>query len=84
MNYLIPVTKLNNLYNKSNIQYMKEDLDTILTQEVLITYLSNGISYNDIESMDEYERIYIFNKLIQLKKEENEAKQEAINKLNNK
>lgn len=63
---------------------MKEDLDTILTQEVLITYLSNGISYNDIESMDEYERIYIFNKLIQLKKEENEAKQEAINKLNNK
>ena len=84
MNYLIPVTKLNSSYNKSNIQYMKEDLDTILTQEVLITYLSNGISYNDIENMDEYERIYIFNKLIQLKKEENEAKQEAINKLNNK
>ena len=66
----------------SDLQYRKEDLDNILTQEVLITYLSNGISYTDIENMDEYERLFIINKLIKKKKDENDAKQEAINKMN--
>ena len=66
----------------SDLQYRKEDLDNILTQEVLITYLSNGISYTDIENMDEFERLFIINKLIKIKKDENDAKQEAINKMN--
>ena len=32
--------------------------------------------------MDEYERLFIINKLIKIKKDENDAKQEAINKMN--
>lgn len=59
----------------------KEDLNNILTQQILISQLANGISYGDTEDMDEYERIFILNKLIELKKEENRVKQESIEKM---
>ena len=39
--------------------------------------MSNGITFADTEKMDEYERVYTINKLIQLKKEELEAKKKA-------
>lgn len=40
--------------------------------------MAKGITFQDTENMDEYERLYVISKLIQLKKEENEAKQKAI------
>lgn len=46
--------------------------------------MSNGISYQDTENMDEYERTYILNKLIQMKKDEIEARERAINEARNK
>lgn len=76
MNYLIPVYSTD-LPDKI-LQLKKEELNSILDQQIIISQLSNGITYQDTENMDEYERIYIISKLIQLKKEENEAKQKAI------
>lgn len=75
MNYLHPV---NRKLTKEEIEFIKEDVENILTQEIIISQLSNGISYSDIENMDSYERHYIFSKLIQMKKEENDAKLQAI------
>lgn len=75
MNYLHPV---NRKLTKEEIELIKEDIENILTQEIIISQLSNGISYSDIENMDSYERNYIFSKLIQMKKEENDAKLQAI------
>ena len=75
MNYLHPV---NRKLTKEEIEFIKEDVENILTQEIIISQLSNGISYSDIENMDSYERNYIFSKLIKMKKEENDAKLQAI------
>lgn len=46
--------------------------------------MSNGISYQDTENMDEYERTYILSKLIQMKKDELEAREKAMNEARNK
>ncbi len=75
MNYLIPVSRK---LTKEEQQYIKEDFENILTQQIIISQLSNGISYQDTENMDNYERIFIFKKLIDMKKEENDAKLKAI------
>ena len=76
MNYSIPVTKL--VITKKHLEFIKEDLDNVLTQQIIISQLGNGITYEDTENMDEYERVFVFKKLIQKKKDENEAKQKAI------
>ena len=78
MNYSIPVTKLE--ITKKHLEYIKEDLDNVLTQQIIISQLGKGITYADTEEMDEYERVFIFKKLIQMKKDENDAKQKAIEK----
>ena len=75
MNYLIPV---NRKLSNEELDYIKEDLENIMTQQIIISQLSNGITYTDTENMDSYERNYIFSKLIQMKKEENDAKLQAI------
>lgn len=78
MNYLIPV---NNLFRKPNekvLEIKKEDFEDVLTQQILISQLSNGITYQDTEDMDEYERVFILKKLIAMKKEELEARKEAL------
>lgn len=75
MNYLLPVNKLNsNTLDNMN----KKEVENILTQQLLICQLSNGISYTDTENMDVYERTFIFKKLIQMEKEKNDAKLKAI------
>ena len=56
----------------------KEDFENILTQQIIISQLSNGITYQDTENMDEYERVFIVKKLIAMKKEEIEARKEAL------
>lgn len=61
-------------------QFIKEDVENIITQEIIISQLSNGISYSDIENMDSYERNFVFKKLIEMEKEKNNAKLEAIEK----
>ena len=78
MNYLIPVTRL--ILTDQHKKYARQDLENIITQQVIISQLSNGITYADTENMDELERIFIFKKLIKMKKEENEVKQKAIEK----
>jgi len=57
---------------------MREDVENIITQQLVISQLSNGISYQDTENMDSYERVFIYKKLIEMRKEENEAKLKAI------
>lgn len=81
MNYSIPVYKveMSDLHKK----YIKEDIETILNEQILISQLSQGISYQDTENMDAYERSYILSKLIQMKKDEYEAKQNAIKEAKN-
>lgn len=76
MNYLLPVN--NTEITDDELYYIKQELDSILTQQILISQLSNGITYQDTENMDNYERTFIFKKLIQLEQDKNEAKLKAI------
>lgn len=82
MNYLIPVYKV--IPDKEIIHFYKEQLDNILDQQIIISQLSSGFTYQDTENMDNYERAYILQKLLQLKKEEVEAKQKALDNIKNK
>lgn len=66
------------------MQFIKEHLNDILDQQVIISQMSNGITYQDTENMDEYERVYILSKLIEMKKEEVEARQKAYDEMKNK
>lgn len=84
MNYLIPVYRANNKLDIDKIRWYKDELNRILDQQIMITKLSNSFSYRDTEEMDEYERIYVLKKLIQMRKEENEAKEKAIAEARNK
>lgn len=80
MSYLLPVNKL----HLPALEASKDELDMILTQEVMISQLSQGINYRDIEEMDEYERLFILKKLIKMKKDEYDAKKKAIEEAKNK
>ena len=82
MNYSIPVYKKE--LQKADIQFIKEHLNDVLDQQVIISQMSNGITYQDTENMDEYERVYILSKLIEMKKEEVEARQKAYDEMKNK
>lgn len=75
MNYLLPVIKYSNDIDLHNT---KLELDNILTQQIIISQLSNGITYQDTENMDSYERNFIFKKLVQMEQEKNDAKLRAI------
>ena len=57
---------------------MRDAIEDIITQQIIISQLSNGITYQDTQDMDAYERVFIFKKLIQLEQEKNEAKLRAI------
>lgn len=52
-----------------------------MLQQIIISQLSNGISYSDTEQMDTYERVFIYNQLIKMKKDENEYKLKAMDKM---
>ena len=82
MNYSIPVYKRE--LNKEDILSIKENLNIILDQQIIISQLSNGITYQDTENMDEYERSYIFGKLVRMKQDEIEAKQKAYEEMQQK
>ena len=75
MNYLLPVIKYS---NDDDLHSTKMELDNILTQQIIISQLSNGITYQDKENMDSYERNFIFKKLVQMEQEKNDAKLRAI------
>lgn len=81
MNYLLPVIRLN---TATDIKYNKSDLENIITQQIIISQLSNGITYSDTENMDTYERTFIFKKLLQLEQQKNNAKLKAIENARNK
>lgn len=70
--------------SEKRLQYIKEDIETIIDEQILISQLSQGITYQDTENMDAYERSYILGKLIQLEKEKIEAKKNAIQEAQNK
>lgn len=69
---------INNKTDNKILKFKKEDLENILTQQIIISQLSNGISYTDTENMDEYERVFVLKKLIAMKKEEINARREAM------
>lgn len=74
MNYLLPV---NNVYDK-DITMAKKEFENIITQQIIISQLANGISFEDTNNMDNYERNLIFKKIMEMEKEKNEAKLKAI------
>lgn len=84
MSYLIPVFRAGSKLNLDKIKWYKEELNRILDQQIMITKLSNSFTFQDTQEMDEYERIYVLKKLIQMRKEENEAKEKAIAEARNK
>lgn len=75
MNYSIPVYKIEE--TPELVRVMKNHLDDILDQQIVISQMANGITFADTENMDEYERVYIISKLVQMKQDEIEAKQKA-------
>ena len=81
MNYSIPV---NRKLSNEELDYIKEDLENIMTQQIIISQLSNGITYADTENMDSYERNFIFKKIMEMEKEKNDAKLKAIQDVKNK
>lgn len=74
---MIPVNSVKIKNKKIDIDETKSILDNILTQQIIISKLSS-ITYQDTEQMDDYERRFIFEKLIQMKKEEDEIKLKAL------
>ena len=44
----------------------KDEVENIMTQQILISQLSNGITYRDTEDMDDYERLFVLKKLMAL------------------
>ena len=82
VNYLIPVYRRE--LKKEEILFIKDDLNAILDQQIMISQLSSGITYQDTENMDEYERSYIFSKLVRMKQDEIEAKQKAYEEMKQK
>ena len=82
MNYLIPVKRISNK-EKFNV-WDKRTLDDILDQQIMISQLSTAFTFADTDGMDNYERNYILQRLIELKKEENEVKKKAIEDMKNK
>lgn len=76
MNYLLPVSKA--YLTQEDIKYAKSELENILTQQIIISQLSKGISFEDTNNMDSYERVFIFKKLVEMEKEKTEAKMKAI------
>lgn len=58
--------------------YMKDIYEDIITQQIIISELSNGISYSDTENMDAFERTLIYRKIMQMQQEKNEAKMRAL------
>ena len=64
--------------NKELSDLNKWELNDILDQQIIISQLGSGITFKDTDDMDTYERVYVIQKLIQMKKDENEAKRKAI------
>lgn len=79
MNYSIPVYSMS--LTDERIEIYKERLNDILDQQIIISQLSNGITYQDTENMDEYERVYVMSKLLRMKQDEIEAKQQAYDEM---
>ena len=80
MNYLHPVHSIE--LNQEVIDIRKEEVESILDQQIIISKLGN-ITFTDTDNMDTYERLYVFKKLMAMKKEENRLREEQINKINN-
>lgn len=80
MNYSLPVKTKS---SKKDIENAKYQVFNIIDQQIIITQLDNGITYQDTENMDDFERTYILDKLIEMKKEELDLKKKAIDKANN-
>ena len=59
-------------------------MENILDEQILISQLSNGITFEDTNNMDVYEREYVIKKLILMKNEEYEARKKAIEEAKNK
>ena len=80
MNYSHPVHSIE--LNQEVIDIRKEEVESILDQQIIISKLGN-ITFTYTDNMDTCERVYVFKKLMAMKKEENRLREEQINKLNN-
>lgn len=83
MNYSIPVYRAVIKLDDKHLSFFKEDVEDIIDQQLMITKLCSSISFKDTNDMDEYERVYVLKKLIQMRKEENKAKEKAIEEAKN-
>lgn len=83
MNYSIPVYRAVIKLDDKHLSFFKKDVEDIIDQQLMITKLCSSISFKDTNDMDEYERVYVLKKLIQMRKEENEAKEKAIEEAKN-
>lgn len=75
---------MNSDINDELFKYNRLELNNILDEQIIITRLSKGITFEDTNNMDTYERRYIIEKLINMENEEYEAKAKAIEEAKNK
>lgn len=63
---------------------VRDEYETVLNQQILIVKLGEGFTFKDTEDMDAYERMFVLRKLMEMKKQENEMKEKAIQQMKNK
>lgn len=59
-------------------------MENILDEQILIAQLGNGITFEDTNNMDVYERRYVIMKLLDMEKDKVEARDKAIQEAKNK
>ena len=75
MNSFLPVVKEQ---SKQVIDTLEEIHNSILEEQVYISYIAHGITITDTDNLIEKDRRYVLDKLLEIKKNEAERQQKAI------
>lgn len=75
MNSFLPVVKEQ---SKEVIDALEDIHNSILEEQVYISYIAHGITITDTDNLIEKDRRYVLDKLLEIKKNEAERQQKAI------
>lgn len=75
MNSFLPVVREQ---SKEVIDALEDIHNSILEEQVYISYIAHGITITDTDNLIEKDRRYVLDKLLEIKKNEAERQQKAI------
>lgn len=75
MNSFLPVAREQ---SKEVIDALEDIHNSILEEQVYISYIAHGITITDTDNLIEKDRRYVLDKLLEIKKNEAERQQKAI------